>query len=181
MRTALTKLRMTGSQGIVVAGTVAQQVRVVSNSLRDFVQGIHVGVSQASVRKGATPVMAGRVEIVGNFVHISLMPKSRVERHGIFAGNAIASSSRTTGSKVKNVGSELLTEGVRVYGFLGAMAFVTRNHLNGFRTGIRVSPFRIPGATRFLWRVTDNVAVGASTTVANPLNSPDLAISGNIP
>jgi hypothetical protein len=182
VRTAVTRVRMTASQGIVVAGTVVREARVSGNSVRDFTQGIHVGVSQHSLRKGVAPLSAGRVEVTSNAVHITLMPESHVERHGIFVGNTDSLVIENNRLECETLAApNLITEGIRVYGFLGSMAFVTRNHLSGFRTGIRVSPFRAPGSTVFLWRVTDNVAASAAATVANPLNSTDLVISGNRP
>src|SRR2546430_3835581 len=79
------------SRGITVGGTTAAEVRISGNSVRDVVQGIHVGTSAQRKRNPGpgAPVSdtAGRVVISHNAVYVTLMPESVVERHGIFVGN----------------------------------------------------------------------------------------------
>ncbi len=83
---------MLAAQGIVVGGTTADEVRLVGNTVRDSVQGIHVGVSAHRTRNPGADAgvsdSAGRITVRDNDVHIALMPESAVERHGIFVGNA---------------------------------------------------------------------------------------------
>ena len=59
--------------------------------------------------------------------------------------------------------SRLTIDGIRVFGVFGPMAYVTRNDLVGFTTGIRVGAPSVQGVT--MWRVTENIAVGAAKTV----------------
>ena len=83
---------MVGARGIVVGGTTAAEVRISGNSVRDVVQGIHVGISARRPRNPGGSVAtdsAGRVVIDKNVVRVALMPESVVERHGIFVGNRV--------------------------------------------------------------------------------------------
>jgi len=166
-----TNIRMVAAQGIVVAGTVATDVRVIDNTVRDTVQGIHVGVSRQRIRNpGDNPVFdsAGRVAINGNTIAVALMAESSVERHGIFVGNATSLVIQNNQLSCESVGpaNRLKIEGIRVYGFIGAMGNVTGNHMFGFTTGIRFSVLnnKTDGPSS-IWRVADNVAIKASAAL----------------
>ena len=171
-RTSATGVRMIARQGIVVGGTAAHEVRIEGNTVRDAIQGIHVGISTLRPRnpgKGA-PVSdsAGRVVIADNAVYVSLMPEAVDERHGIFVGNSTSLVIEDNVLACERIGtaSHLSIDGIRAYGFLGRMAYITRNHLDGFTTGIRMAPLNnaADGATS-MWRVTENIARGAAITV----------------
>jgi uncharacterized protein DUF6519 len=169
-RTALTKVRMLAAQGIVVAGTTADEVRIKGNTVRDSVQGIHVGVSAQRVRNpgGGVSDTAGRVVIDDNVVAIALMAESSVERHGVFVGNVRSLIIQNNQLSCERVGaaSRMTIDGIRVYGFIGPMGFVTRNDLSGFTTGIRFAALNnIADGQRSMWRVVDNIAVGAGAAV----------------
>ena len=191
LRTGVTQVRGIASQGIVVAGVAADEVRIAGNTVRDAVQGIHVGISTQRTRnpgKGA-PVSdtAGRVVIANNAIHVTLMPESIVERHGIFVGNCQSLLVEDNFLDCERLGpaSRLAIEGIRVYGFLGRMAYITRNHLSGFTTGIHIAPLNnlADGATS-MWRVNDNVAFGAAHSVDTSLavgHATHVISSGNLP
>ena len=62
--------------------------------------------------------------------------------------------------------------GIRVYGFIGPMGFVTRNDLSGFTTGIRFAALNnIADGQRSMWRVIDNIARGAGVAVDRSLKT----------
>ncbi|MDI6104129.1 DUF6519 domain-containing protein [Actinoplanes sp. NEAU-A12] len=170
--TAATGVRMVAARGIVVGGTVAHDVRISGNTVRDVVQGIHVGVSARRKRNPGrdAPVSdtAGRVVISHNVVHIALMPESVTERHGVFVGNStslLIDGNLVTCEKIGTAG-RLHIEGIRVYGFYGPSALIARNHLSGFSVGIRTAAINNATAGQSsLWRVSDNIAVGSSMSV----------------
>lgn len=174
--TTSTGVRTVGARGIVVGGTVAHEVRVTGNTVRDVVQGIHVGVSAQRKRNPGpqAPVSdtAGRVVIDTNVVHVALVPESAVERHGIFVGNSTSlhiDGNMLTCEKVTTA-ARLRVEGIRVYGFYGPSAHVARNHLTGFDVGVRSAAINnLAAGAASLWRVTDNIAVGASVSVDRSL------------
>jgi Family of unknown function (DUF6519) len=163
-------VRMLGARGIVVGGTVARDVRITGNTVRDVVQGIHVGTSSHRPRNpgagGPVSDTAGRVVIDKNTVHVAVMPESVQERHGIFVGNStslLIEGNLVTCEKI-GTAARLNIEGIRVYGFYGQSAFIVRNHLTGFNTGIRAAAVNNKAAgPASLWRVTENIAVGAAS------------------
>jgi Family of unknown function (DUF6519) len=167
-----TGVRTIGARGIVVGGTVATDARITGNTVRDVIQGIHVGISAKRQRKpgpgqGVSDT-AGRVIIAGNTTHIVLMPESAFERHGIFVGNCqslLIQDNYATCDRVSTA-DRLAIDGIRVYGFLGPFAYITRNHLSGFTTGIRVAGLNnTSDGPSSMWRVVDNIAVGAAKPV----------------
>lgn len=187
-RTALTKVRMLAAQGIVVAGTTADEVRIKGNTVRDSVQGIHVGVSAQRVRNpgGGVSDTAGRVVIDNNVVAVALMAESSVERHGVFVGNASSLVIQNNQLSCERVGaaSRITIDGIRVYGFIGPMGFVTRNDLSGFTTGIRFAALNnIADGQGSMWRVIDNIARGAGVAVDRSLktgSATNVVDSGNM-
>ena len=191
LRTELTEVRMLAAQGIVVGGTTADEVHLVGNTVRDSVQGIHVGVSAHRTRNPGAGAgvsdSAGRILVRDNDVHIALMPESAVERHGIFVGNATSVIVEDNRLQCERVGDadRLAIDGIRIYGFLGPMAYVTRNDLVGFPTGIRFAALNntTMGSTS-MWRIVDNIAIGATNTVDTSLKFGDTynaVATGNVP
>lgn len=174
VRTAVTNVRTIAARGIVVAGVVAHDVHITGNTVRDVVQGIHVGVSTKRARNPREGVSdtAGRVVVADNAVHITLMPESVVERHGIFTGNCRSLLIENNFLNCEKLGTarRLGIDGIRVYGFLGPMTYITRNHLFGFNTGIRVAALNnVTDGASSMWRVTENIAVGATNPVDRSL------------
>ena len=185
-----TGVRTIAARGIVVGGTAAHEARITGNTVRDVVQGIHVGISMKRQRKPPGQIVAdtaGRVIIAGNTTHVVLMPESASERHGIFVGNCqslLIEDNFATCERVSTA-TRLAIEGIRVYGFLGPFAYITRNHLSGFTTGIRVTPLNHSDGEWSMWRVVDNIALGAARAVDRTLKSGTTATwvipTGNMP
>jgi hypothetical protein len=191
LRTSETGVRTIAAQGIVVAGVEASEVRIVGNTVRDAVQGIHVGLSKQRARNVGVKASnfdavindaAGRVAISHNVLHITLMPESSTERHGIFVGNCrslLIEDNHLRCERLGDAGS-LAIEGIRVYGLLGRMACVKRNHLIGFPTGIRFAALNGFGAEGTnLWRVNENMAEHADPKVSIALKFGD-TVGANI-
>ena len=186
-----TRVRTIGARGIVVGGMVATEARITGNTVRDVIQGIHVGISTKRQRnpgpgQGVADT-AGRVIIAGNTAHIVLMPESAFERHGIFVGNCqslLIQDNFSTCDRVSTA-ARLAIDGIRVYGFLGPFAYITRNHLSGFTTGIRVAALNnTSDGPSSMWRVVDNIAVGAAHPVDQSLKTgtaTSVTPTGNMP
>ena len=159
-----------GSQGIVVGGRIANDIRILNNRMSGVLQGIHVGVSHRVAASG-TPDMAGTVHIMGNNIGVLLPPGAR-ERHGIFVGNCDSLIVQNNYASVRRflVTSQVSIEGIRIYGHLGRMMVVRQNHLVGTTVGIRVVPLIVAGTRQRTpqWIVTDNVAPNARKAVIAP-------------
>jgi len=176
LRTAATAVRTLAAQGIVVAGTAAHDVRITGNLVRDTPQGIHVATSAHRTRDpgagAAASDTAGRVVIANNAVYVSLMPESVVERHGIFTGNCKSLVIEDNHLECEKLGAatRLHIDGIRCYGFLGKMAYITRNDMLGFNTGIRMAALNnLTAGSSSMWRVTENIASGANPIVDRAL------------
>jgi len=190
LRTTASGVRTVAAQGLVIGGTTATEVHISGNTLRDTVQGIHVGVSTQRIRNPGTgaPVSdsAGRVIVAGNAIYLSLMPESVIERHGIFVGNCTSLLIEGNNVECERLGDakRLAIDGIRVYGFIGRMAYVTRNDMIGVTTGVRFAALNnIADGASSMWRVTDNIAHAAARVVDPALTNgttTHLVSSGNL-
>ena len=161
-----------GSQGIVVGGSYSPDTRILNNNVSGVVQGIHVGHSHGVDSPEAVPVLpdararldrAGRTLIVGNSVEVNLAAEDQRARHGVFSGN---SESTIIESNIVRVSRRPLAvnariEGIRVYGSLGALLMVHKNHVIDASVGIKVRAINPFAANSSRWRVFDNIAQGA--------------------
>jgi hypothetical protein len=156
-----------GSQGIVVAGSIARDIQVLNNKIWGVQQGIHIGVSHRAETSDAHD-MAGTVHIRGNNIGIFLSPVVR-DRHGIFVGNCDSLIVQDNYTRVKRfpVTSEVSIDGIVIYGHLGRMMIVRQNHLVGSTVGIRVIPLG-GDEGKAQWIVTDNVAPHSENAVLAP-------------
>jgi len=156
-----------GSQGIVVAGSIARDIQVLNNKIWGVLQGIHIGVSHRAEPSDAHD-MAGTVHIRGNNIGIILSPVIR-DRHGIFAGNCDSLIVQDNYARIKRfpVTSEVPIDGILIYGHLGRMMIVRQNHLVGSTVGIRVIPLS-GDEGKPQWIVTDNVAPHSENAVLAP-------------
>lgn len=157
------------SQGIVVGGVVANDVRIVNNTIQDVMQGIHVGLSRQEAARG-TPNLAEAALISGNTVKVALPTTATRERHGIFVGNCSSMVVENNYLTVKRFAKTqtLRIEGMRVFGYVDRRVIIRQNHLIGFNVGVRFNPlitFQKPQ-----WIITDNVATQAATVVDTPAN-----------
>ena len=167
-------------QAIVVAGQVATEARILDNTIRAAIQGIHVGVSQRGP-KGGPRIAAGPIQIRGNTIDVVLTPDASRGRHGIFVGNCnsvIAEANRI--SLQRTPSATLPVDAIRLWGVLGRMVIVRHNYVQGFSTGADVQPVPpaagTPAGGNPLWLVADNL-LGAD----HPVNAPGtVRVSGNV-
>jgi len=157
------------SQGIVVGGSIARDVRVLNNTIEGALQGVHIGVSHREASAG-TPDSAGTVTVAGNTIGVSLAPELMRERHGIFAGNIDSLIVRDNYIRVTRPrGTEKMrVEGVRIFGHLGRLAIARENHLVNVNIGIVVQPLPPLPQGRSQWLVADNMSPGAQVPVLAP-------------
>ena len=147
------------SQGIVIGGTEAIDVRILNNTIQGARQGIHVGMSRRENVRG-TPILAQTVIIENNNVDIWLPPTGIRERHGIFVGNcnSLVIESNMINLRRFNTTSTLRVEAIRVYGHLGKRMIIRQNHVTpNFSVGIYVNPINNVSAP--LWIIHDNAAL----------------------
>lgn len=160
------------SQGIVIGGRSAPDVRIKNNTIEGALQGIHVGVSHRENAAG-TPDQAGDVSITDNRIRILLSPLAERERHGVFVGNCDTLFIEDNHAVVQRFGNTAAVpiDGVRVHGVLGLMMIVRQNHLQNFSVGVRVVPlFRPPtNRTLFQWLVAQNMMPNSTQTVIAPV------------
>jgi hypothetical protein len=155
------------SQGIVVGGTLATDVQVTGNTVRDAMQGVHIGLSQS----GGRGIRAGVVTLRDNTIRVSLPTSAARERHAIYVGNC--GSLAIEGNVVSLVratrNATLRVEGIRLFGDMGARVIVRHNHLGpAFAVGIVFAPLNAPLPPRPLWIITENIAESAAEAVRVP-------------
>ena len=158
------------SQGIVVGGTVAPDVRIKGNTIESVRQGIHVGLSRREPKPTDLHFKIGVATIDDNNISLYLSSEMRGERHGIFAGNC---DSLMIGGNFVNIvrdssNTRLRAEGIRVYGHLGQRMIARANHIEGATVGVRVEPLPLTTLKDRQWLVADTMA-----TNANPVEAPD--------
>jgi hypothetical protein len=163
-----------GRQGIVVGGSKAGDIRIVGNTVRGFVQGIHAGFSH----RGQTPAQhdsATVLRIRDNSVQVRLPNGATGERHGIFVGNVSSTWIEDNRIDILRGGqsTHLSIDGIRAYGVFGRLLVVRANEITGSTTGILVHPVAaLRNATgaipRSQWLVADNMAPSAQAVVVAP-------------
>lgn len=154
----------TGSQGIVVGGSRADDVQVINNTIENVLAGIHIGVSH-DAPSHAAPDSIGTAVISQNTIRIRVASAATRERHGVFVGNfrSLQVTNNTVSAVRSSVGTFLTTDGIRVYGHAGPRMTIRDNHLERFDVGI-VFVARVLPAPK-LWVITHNLAVNAAETV----------------
>jgi hypothetical protein len=159
------------SQGIVIGGQNAPDVRVINNTIEGARQGIHVGVSHREPSAGAAD-LAGTVSIIDNRIRILHSPLAERDRHGIFVGNCDTLHIENNRAVVQRFGNttSLPIDGILIHGVLGLMMIVRQNHLQNFTVGVRIEPlFRPPtNRTIFQWLVAQNMMPSSTQTVIAP-------------
>jgi len=177
------------AQGIVVAGQMTSEVRILNNSLADIIQGIHLGLSRKAGRQDH--LRLGMVTVEGNRVDVVLTSDAvRKERHGIFIGNCDSlliennhvSLNRLSGTTAFQINA------IRVWGVLGNRALITQNYcfpLDGneklsFDIGINFNPLqdRRPGD---LWIANYNVAPSRLQTIRFKNGAQEVPNGTNVP
>jgi len=153
-----------GSQGVVVGGASARDVRILNNNIKGFVQGVHVGLSGVGDGKNEFE-SAGTVRVSDNNLEISLLLGVR-DRHGIFIGNCDSLIVENNYVEVirSNLASDMEIEGIRIYGYFGRMIVVKQNHLVSTNVGVRVVSLNTL-ENNSLWYVAYNIAPDADFVV----------------
>ncbi len=164
------------SQGVVVGGTVAEDVRVLYNRIENVIQGVHVALSHADPKRAGPPDVAGTVVVRANRITLLLPPNAVRQRHGVFVGSCeslVVDDNRIRAVRPTGTSNHLL-DGIRVFGVLGPFLVIERNLIEGCDFGIEVVPANPAPAKQALWRVLHNVAPNARSAVSNPRGVPFL-------
>ncbi len=141
-----------GLAGVVVAGRMADRVRVVQNDIEGFTRGVHVGLQNAA---------ANDVLVRDNHVEVRLPYGYNRERHAIFVGNferVAIHDNRLTVSAAMQAYPQC--DGVRVYGTPGQQMIISGNWARGFHPGIHTVFIEPPylKALQGVYTVSDNLA-----------------------
>lgn len=159
----LPQLYSTSAQGIVVAGVVASDIRILNNTVDGAVQGIHVGLGNMKASPVVTRIPSTQVQIRGNTVNIFLTPETIGGRHGIFLSSVtsgIISDNHLTLRHTENAGRE--TYAIRVVGVFGLRVLIERNAMFDFSGGIYIQPERSSSQSPTLWKASDNASTSAN-------------------
>jgi hypothetical protein len=172
-------LYSTSSQGIVVGGDLANDVRIQGNTIDGTVQGIHIGLSDLKVRPHAAHLIAGRVQVTGNTVHLRLTPETWGDRHGIFLGcvnSAVVQDNHIDVTSSQGTPVSLPIQAVKVAGHFGPLVLVERNFMRGFTNGVYTDQDArsVPGGT--LWKVAENVS-----NSPHLIHTPYFRVADNVP
>jgi len=155
--------------GIVCAGQIASDVQILNNNIKGVQEGIHVGVSDHSLRR-QQDFSAGRVLINGNNVNLILAPVAERRRGGIFVGNCnnLTVQDNQILTQRFPLSRNITLEGIRVYGRLGRMMILRQNYMTQCNIGIRVKPLDIVRRGGVQWLVSDNMMANADLPVDAP-------------
>ena len=160
-------------QGIVLAGAVATDIRVLNNTIEGAMQGVHVGLSQK--QDGRTPyLVARRVQVVGNTVRQRVPADQAASNPGIFVGNAESTTIRDNSIECElvGVGAELRrtrrAEAIRVWGVPGSpdgyFLVISGNVSRNASTAIRVVQVVAPQGDSLV-QITQNLAISADNPI----------------
>lgn len=159
------RFAVTGERGIAVSGTVADEVRLLHNTVTGMVYSLAVALS-ASDR---TRYRAGTVLVSGNTV--TAPGESATARFGdaIFVGNCSSLVVDDNFVVVDKPDPEepprLSVDGVRIEGELGPRLVVRSNHFQDTTVGVRITPVAV-GEERRRWVAADNVATSGLMLLA---------------
>jgi hypothetical protein len=152
--------RAVGAQGIVVAGALRGECRILNNTITGFLMGIHVGHSAHSgVYRSA------RTLIAGNTVLVYVNGYHWTDRHGVFTGNSENTIVENNIVRVDRTPMALLlpVEGFRSWGVFGPMLVLRQNHTLDCTVGVRVRALNPGSQSASVWRVYDNAVRGTLT------------------
>lgn len=133
----LPQLYSTSSQGIVVGGNVATDIRILNNKVEGTAQGIHVGLSNMNLNPALTDLQVKQVQITGNTIAIRLTPATTGDRHGVYVGgvtSGLISENEISLTRTGDAGQSIA--GITLTRTLGPRVIIERNVLEGFTTGI---------------------------------------------
>jgi hypothetical protein len=161
----LPQLFSTSSQGIVVGGDVANDIRILNNTIDGTAQGIHVGLSDLKVSPRPPHLLAERVQICGNTVNIRLTPEMTGDRHGIFLGcvtSAVVNDNHLELTRQPNAGQDIFA--IKIAGFFGPRLLIERNCMLNFTNGIIAVPDATSLPRGVLWKASDNASTSPNIT-----------------
>jgi hypothetical protein len=171
----LPRLYSTSAQGIVVAGTVANDIRILNNTVDGAIQGIHVGLGDMTARPVETRLPSTQVQIRGNTVNILMTPETNGGRHGIFLSSVtsgIISDNHITLKRTEYSGQDIYA--IKVVGVFGLRLLIERNAMFNFTGGIYAQPSGGFSSSSNLWLASDNASTSSSYL-------PNFTVENNIP
>jgi hypothetical protein len=161
----LPALFSTSSQGIVIGGNVANDVRILNNTVDGTAQGIHVGLSDRKAVPYVSGLQANVVQICGNTINVRLTPEMTGDRHGIFVGSvesAVINDNHVELFRGPNAGQDIYA--IKAVGVLGHRVLIERNAMLGFTLGIFVQANTRELPQGDLWKAADNVSTSYNYT-----------------
>ena len=161
----LPQLYSTSSQGIVVGGNVANDIRILNNTIDSTVQGIHVGLGNMKTSPALTYQPATQVQICGNTINIFLTPETNGDRHGIFVGSvtsAIIDDNHLQLTRSRDAGQDIYA--IKAVGVFGPKLLIERNTMLHFTYGIYAQPATNPSPKASLWKASDNASTSSNIT-----------------
>jgi hypothetical protein len=156
------------SRGIVCAGRLAEDIRILGNRLEGALEAIHIGLSHRAAAQ-SRPDVAGRIIIRDNNIRLYTAATAGFVRRGIFVGNCnhlVVEDNRLVNQRYSS-GRRLDTEGIRIFGWLGRMILIRQNYLAGCSIGIRMTATG-SSAGKNQWLICDNLTPSASQAVVAP-------------
>ena len=163
-------LYSTSSQGIVVGGDVAKDIRILNNTINGTAQGIHVGLSNLKTKLHQR-LLAGRVQIRGNTITVRITPETTGDRHGIYLGSVVSAIindnqlelSRANYVKQPSfaVAPGQITWAIKVAGQFGNRMLIERNCMLQFNGGILTQPYTTQEGV--LWKAADNASTSRNS------------------
>jgi hypothetical protein len=159
----LPNLYSTSSQGIVVGGDFANDVRILNNTIDGTCQGIHVGLSDVK-KYGPHPghLIANRVQIKGNTVNIRLTAETTGDRHGIYLGcvaSGLIAENHLELTRYPNAQSAgQFIDAIKIAGFFGQSLIIERNNMLGFTNGIYTAQDATSPPDNVLWIISENAS-----------------------
>jgi Family of unknown function (DUF6519) len=148
VRTIQRAPRGVAARGIVIGGRGAADVRIRNNTIDGALQAITAGVSHTA-RASDPPDRITTITISGNTIgsYLSVLGR-KMARHGISVGNAdsVLIENNRAGLTRDPHTTDVLADGIHVYGYLGKRMIVRHNHVADYDTGIRVVALKGPGS-----------------------------------
>ena len=158
------------TQGIVVAGREADDIRILNNTVMDVTQGIQVALSHRGAPAGRVGTdYVTNVLIANNTIYTYLDVLFLRNRWGIFIGSSQSTIiENNTLTRIDNDAlGHVWVNGIQVWGDMGKRMLVSQNHTTNYNRGVYVyllnePPFRnnpdVALPKNHVWAVTDNVA-----------------------
>lgn len=149
------------SKGVVCAGEVMEEVRILDNTFEQVQLGIQLATSNRNKKtaKIESPQRVGNVLIRGNSIGVRFTPLVTRRRGGLFVGNCKALVVRDNVIKVtrENAVAKKSIEGMRVFGDLGRKIIIKDNETRECNIGILIQPITIDPNLSYQWLVADNL------------------------